>query len=284
MSQNSSVIDRSKDSKSETSKLSACLVPNTVTTTYSAVPWYLGGGTDPSMTHQKAFSNRRQLSARQKTNQATQMYDETKLRKWHPGCCNNCGVSSHKTKDCIELPRKKTAMKTGTASSIFNGRNSQAENQRGTMEMKALSKRILSNPKYENSYQSAHVKHSKYTLREIDETPAYLQPGVLSFDPRTHAIRKDSFQYLKSDEKLNAMADTRERLEAIRKFDLIGASAILPSKLDEAYHHENLGHVSVRPENPSRAAHGVSATSHTDHQSTKSSAAADSCTKEYVPR
>lgn len=33
--------------------------------------------------------------------------------KYRKGACNNCGAMSHKTKDCMERPRKKGAKFTG---------------------------------------------------------------------------------------------------------------------------------------------------------------------------
>ncbi|KAF8325158.1 pre-mRNA-splicing factor SLU7 [Cantharellus anzutake] len=77
----------------------------------SQAPWYLDTG-GPSLDHQ-----RRQPDDRS-SNKLDEWYDRGKragpaATKFRKGACDNCGAMTHKTKDCLERPRKKGARYTG---------------------------------------------------------------------------------------------------------------------------------------------------------------------------
>ncbi|KNH08995.1 hypothetical protein XU18_0673 [Perkinsela sp. CCAP 1560/4] len=228
--------------------MTAHLVPNTINTTYSAVPWYLGGGTDASMGHQKAFSALKKSKHLREATHKALPNAQSGLKRWHPGCCNNCGADSHKTKDCVELPRKISAKHTG----IDASRSAEAEapmkhprkltqtDQRPSADLEAYAQSVLFNHKFQNNCVPTPTEHSGMTMRQYDDMPAYLRDDVLSYDPRTHAVKHDRFKVLEegAQEKSNALHDARARIEAIKKFELIGEAGLLPSDLDAVYCQE----------------------------------------------
>jgi len=70
----------------------------------SKAPWYLDSGV-PTLKHQ------RNEKLHQTRGDIDKWYErgkklETKRRKFQKGCCENCGAGTHKTKDCMERPRK----------------------------------------------------------------------------------------------------------------------------------------------------------------------------------
>ncbi|EME32812.1 Pre-mRNA-splicing factor SLU7 [Galdieria sulphuraria] len=77
----------------------------------SKAPWYLDSGV-PTLKHQ------RNEKLHQTRGDIDKWYErgkrlETKKRKFQKGCCENCGAGTHKTKDCMERPRKVGAKWTG---------------------------------------------------------------------------------------------------------------------------------------------------------------------------
>ncbi len=77
----------------------------------SQAPWYLDTG-GPSLDHQRRLPDDRS------SNKLEEWYDRGKragpaATKFRKGACDNCGAMTHKTKDCLERPRKKGARYTG---------------------------------------------------------------------------------------------------------------------------------------------------------------------------
>ncbi|KAJ9076650.1 mRNA splicing protein [Entomophthora muscae] len=74
----------------------------------SKAPWYLDTG-GPGLKHQRPQKEER-LAGFEYLNKGATGPAATKYRK---GACENCGASSHKTKECVDRPRKKGAKFTG---------------------------------------------------------------------------------------------------------------------------------------------------------------------------
>ena len=74
----------------------------------SSAPWYLNQH-HPSLKHQKAWKPPEEDS-KEWYDRGAKTFQAQKYRK---GACANCGAMTHKTKDCLERPRKKGAKLTG---------------------------------------------------------------------------------------------------------------------------------------------------------------------------
>lgn len=103
----------------------------------SKAPWYLDSGAKSSLKHQRL---------NEKNAGGTELKDAWYKRgertgpaatKYRKGACENCGASSHKTKDCLERPRKVGAK--------WNGRDIQADEVVQSIESSWDSKRDRAN-------------------------------------------------------------------------------------------------------------------------------------------
>ncbi|OMH78595.1 Pre-mRNA-splicing factor SLU7 [Zancudomyces culisetae] len=72
-------------------------------------PWYVDTS-KPGLKHQRKQGEEKKASDGWYSRGARKEQASTKYRK---GACENCGAGSHKTKDCMERPRKKGAKWTG---------------------------------------------------------------------------------------------------------------------------------------------------------------------------
>ncbi len=85
-------------------------IPNYVSNT----PWYYSNTTTPTLKHQtgKVFE-KAQFDGIHNVAQKN-ISSEARGQKWRKGSCENCGSMTHKTKDCLERPRAKTAKQLNT--------------------------------------------------------------------------------------------------------------------------------------------------------------------------
>lgn len=86
----------------------------------SKAPWYLDSGGKSSLKHQRLSEN----DTGHSTGTKNDWYRRGErvgpaATKYRKGACENCGASSHKTRDCLERPRKVGAK--------WNGRDIQAD-------------------------------------------------------------------------------------------------------------------------------------------------------------
>ena len=81
----------------------------------SAAPWYYNT-TRPGLKHQYISSKYKPPveTATVHTPNKRIVSSESHQQQWKPGCCDNCGSQAHKTKDCLERPRKRSARLGGS--------------------------------------------------------------------------------------------------------------------------------------------------------------------------
>ena len=72
-------------------------------------PWYLSNGR-PGLRHQRLNKDISKIAKVGAVIKRGFRYDEDgnliRNKKWTKGCCENCGASTHKTKECVYRPRK----------------------------------------------------------------------------------------------------------------------------------------------------------------------------------
>ncbi|KAE8256368.1 hypothetical protein A4X13_0g2687 [Tilletia indica] len=78
----------------------------------SQAPWYLDTGR-PSLRHQRKPESEQPVRADMNQWYARGQRAGPAATKFRKGACENCGAVSHKTRDCLERPRKKGAKWTG---------------------------------------------------------------------------------------------------------------------------------------------------------------------------
>mmetsp|Transcript_8584 Transcript_8584/g.24666 ORF Transcript_8584/g.24666 Transcript_8584/m.24666 type:complete len:547 (-) Transcript_8584:75-1715(-) len=75
----------------------------------SSAPWYLNQQ-HPSLKHQKDYRDKAKDDMAKWYDRGAKTFQAKKYRK---GACENCGAMTHKTKDCVERPRARSAKITG---------------------------------------------------------------------------------------------------------------------------------------------------------------------------
>jgi pre-mRNA-processing factor SLU7 len=76
-------------------------------------PWYLSREA-PSLKHQRIPQGKQTAKAGVTEWYARGVFKGKAATKWKKGACENCGATSHKTKECVERPRAKGAKWTNT--------------------------------------------------------------------------------------------------------------------------------------------------------------------------
>lgn len=74
-------------------------------------PWYFKT-CDDSIDHQRIAPFAEQPKSAISTSWK-KIQRKEEVVKWKPGCCKNCGSSTHKEQDCMERPKKRNAQVTG---------------------------------------------------------------------------------------------------------------------------------------------------------------------------
>jgi len=210
-------------------------IPNNVPTTYSNVPWYLGGGKDESLQHQKAPPKPAETLGSGIVK--TRIREET---KWRPGACDNCGAMTHKTKECIEPPRKipaKYSNKEIRAGEVASSTLMSYEAKRdrfasvdsaklSALVASAHSKKVEVMKGHENLTLSTEAE-TRETMSDLQrvaqgarasfligtEMPVYLKQGCIQYDPKTHSARGSVF----AEESAETREQNASRLEFLER-------------------------------------------------------------------
>lgn len=169
----------------------------------SKAPWYLDSGAKSSLKHQRL---------NEKDTPKTESKDNWYKRgervgpaatKYRKGACENCGASTHKTKDCLERPRKVGAK--------WSGRDIQADELLQTVETTWDSKRDRSNG-YDFDSHTAMLKRTYDRIESLradkaDNNPSQsddIQPQSMADQTKSNSnshmrIREDTASYLAKD-------------------------------------------------------------------------------------
>lgn len=75
-------------------------------------PWYFNTD-NTSIDHQRIAPFAEQPKCSIDSDNVRKIQKKQEIVKWKPGCCKNCGSSSHKEQDCLERPKKRNAQITG---------------------------------------------------------------------------------------------------------------------------------------------------------------------------
>ena len=80
----------------------------------SSAPWYYNT-TRPGLKHQylSKFKPPPDTATVHTPHKRLLSVEPQPQQQWKPGCCDNCGAQAHKTKDCLERPRKRNAKLAG---------------------------------------------------------------------------------------------------------------------------------------------------------------------------
>jgi pre-mRNA-processing factor SLU7 len=185
-------------------------------------PWYVDTGA-PSLRHQKSISHgiggKGGISLQQEEELllSTKGVKVVSATKYLPGACSNCGASTHKTKDCVERPRKIGAKWTksgicpdelvGAGASSKNLQNHDFDTKRDRWKgfdpnsykdvidrYKVIDEKRKKIKETDTSNVDTKEKSIVRTLRVREDTAKYLynlDPNSAYYDPKTRSMREN---------------------------------------------------------------------------------------------
>lgn len=185
----------------------------------SAAPWYLNNNR-PGLKHQRtsAFGSKESFS------KLDEYYDRTKKgkvnAKWKKGACENCGATTHKTKDCVERPRRKGAKLTN--------KNICADETIESFNLDFDGKRDRWNGYNPNSYKQVIQRFEKTEAERREKKKKELDEKFKMKKERKEQRRKEREQ--RREEKLKKKQEERKK----RKEEKAKAAKAAGKELNES--------------------------------------------------
>lgn len=199
----------------------------------SKAPWYIDTGAKASLKHQRLNNENSNGSSGDKAAELKNSWYSSRgtragpaATKYRKGACENCGASSHKTKDCLERPRKIGAK--------WNGRDIQADEVVQQIETTWDSKRDRANG-YDFDSHTAMLKATYDRMEALrkedgvdivndgegekgDDPPRSIADQTKSISNSHMRIMEDVAGYLKKGSETDAYdPKTRTMRESIDK-------------------------------------------------------------------
>lgn len=167
-------------------------------------PWYLDSGDGSSLKHQ-----RRDEQKERKEEWYARGARGPQATKYRKGACENCGAATHRTKDCLERPRKKGAK--------WSGRDIQADEVIRHVDLSWSAKRDTANGYDFDSHKVITSTKEDEPLAEDSMNPTSITDQTKEKTNTHMRIREDTASYLMKGSEGTYDPKTRTSKESIDK-------------------------------------------------------------------